>query len=290
MTRLFGRKYKMIVSGLKNDGTIQTVTTFRGPVLDGRTGLSISFKIKHSLKRDGNKAEFKLYNLNETHRAEFQTNKDVKVTFEAGYSENIDQIFKGDIITSIPSKEGVDFITTMQAGDGQNQLRRSKISESWKKGTPLDKVLKTMAKKMGVGLGNAFEKISQGDIRGSLTELASGFSVAGTTADEMTKMARSMGYEWSIQGGQLQFLEIGKDLGNTAIVLNAASGMIGSPEPGKKGIVNVKSLLQGKLIPGKKVLIESVGINGLYRIQTVEHSGDSKGGDWFSQIEGKPTK
>ncbi|KKK49424.1 hypothetical protein LCGC14_3135220, partial [marine sediment metagenome] len=87
---------------------------------------------------------------------------------------------------------------------------------------------------------------------------------------------------------QVQLLRQGGTNGDDQVLLNAASGLIGSPEIGEDGILDARSLLQGKLSPGRPVRIESSAIDdGFFRIEKVIHFGDIAGNEWYSDIEAR---
>jgi hypothetical protein len=110
----------------------------------------------------------------------------------------------------------------------------------------------------------------------------------GQAADILDRMARSSGYEWSVQDGQLQFLEVGKALQRTAVSLTPDTGLLGSPEVGEKGVVTARSWLQPSIIPGRKVHIRSRQVNGFFRVLKLLHRGDTRGSEWYTEIEGQP--
>ena len=106
---------------------------------------------------------------------------------------------------------------------------------------------------------------------------------------ELDRLCKTLGYDWSIQDGQLQLLGARDTIEpGDAIVLNPASGMIGTPEPGENGIVEVRSLLIPQLSPGRRVKLEAAAIQGNYRVEKVVYQGDTRGQDWYADLELKP--
>jgi hypothetical protein len=113
-----------------------------------------------------------------------------------------------------------------------------------------------------------------------------------------------MGLDWSIQSNAIKFVEFDKSDGSRVVSLNPNTGMIGSPQrlqgitrkakgkststkPGWK----IKALLRPEIVPGGQIQIESREIpqNSKFTVSTVEHSGDTHGSDWTSQVEVRET-
>jgi hypothetical protein len=66
--------------------------------------------------------------------------------------------------------------------------------------------------------------------------------------------------------GELQLLGPNDAIApNDAIVLDSNRGLVGSPQPGEKGIVEARSLLNPHLIPGRVVSLSSRQATGFYR-------------------------
>lgn len=76
------------------------------------------------------------------------------------------------------------------------------------------------------------------------------------------------------------------EIPTTKTILNAATGLLGSPEPSPIGC-NVRILMNTMLVPGDVVDIDSFRIpqlNGLYKLITVAHIGSSRGDAWYSNL------
>ena len=155
-------------------------------------------------------------------------------------------------------------------------------------GTQLTQALRKLAEDMGVGLGNAIEKITAGNFRGGITEFTKGISLSGKTSDQLGKLLETAGLTYSIQDGQLQLLGPNDTLKGQVVVLQQGTGLIGSPEIGEAGIVKARSLLQGTLMPGIKVNIKAKEVEGFFRIERSGFTGDTWGNDWYVDFEAKP--
>ena len=287
--RLFDRDLVINVGGLRIASRLQDETRQRLGLRQNEisTILKVTFKIVRTLKKEPNKAEVSIFNLKKDNRIALQEKKQPTV-IEAGYIDNVSQIFSGNLEFGNNRKDGRTWITTLQAGDGSQKYKSARINKSIKGPAKIGDVLKTAAKALGINVGNLDSAAAGGSKRGSLKEFTSGIVLSGKAELSVDKIAKSMGLGWSIQDGQLQFLGADDTIGDLAPLLAPGVGLIGSPEPGDKGIVKVRTLLQPELLPGKRVKIESAEIDGVFRIEKSTFLGDTHGTDWYTDLECKP--
>jgi hypothetical protein len=64
--------------------------------------------------------------------------------------------------------------------------------------------------------------------------------------------------------------------------------MIGLPSKGEKGII-VRSLLNAQLVPDAFFALKTKEMKGVgtYKIISVKHTGDTREGDWYTEVEGE---
>lgn len=291
MGRLFNRDVvvtigsKRIASRPKSDPEITKPT------------LRIRFRINKSLGRDPNTAELTLWNLSEESRAAFQEEGNPPVVVEAGYVDETTQVFSGDLFRASNVRNGLDWETTIEVGDGAASYRKSRISESFGPGTSVEDVVNKIVDSMkGLGAGNVLDKLGEGSLRGGVDEFSKGRSIVGLSAEKLDEVLSSAGIDYSIQDGMLQALKPNETTGDDAVQLDAASGLIGSPELGDSGVVKARSLLQGAIAPGRRIEIravraaqgrEQVRFEGAIRVEHVTHVGDTWETDWYTNLEGE---
>ncbi len=281
MTDLFNRDIALTV------GTLRIAS--RDEVGLDQAVLRIAFDVMLSRARDPNKATLKIWNLNEDSRNSIQEQDRLDVTIEAGFTGTLSQIFKGDMRFGNSTREGSDWITALEAGDGAKQNRSARVKASFAGGTKVTEVLKKAANALGIGTGNLEQVIAAGSKRIGMTEFTNGTVLTGKAADAIDNITKSMGLEWSIQGGQLQILEPNETTQDEAVLLSTGSGLIGSPTAGEKGRVKARSLLQPDIFPGRKVQIQSALFEGsFFKTEKVKHAGDTWSTNWFSDMELKP--
>lgn len=254
--------------------------------------LRMSFKVTKTLTKDPNKALIKIFNLASATRSAMKK-KGAAVVLSAGYESNAAVIFSGDSRLTDHVKEGTDWVTTIECGDGERAYQFQRVSESFKPGTPIADVIRHCAKSLGINVGNLEEELARGDFRGGLTQFAHGYAVHGKASAELDKLMRTAGLSWSVQNGALQVLRGGAPATGSAILLTPETGLVGSPDFGtwdkKKNAapIRVKSLLQPTIRCGGRVEIRASNIKGQFRVDKISHEGDTRGGNWYTDAEVK---
>ena len=270
MTRLFGRKARLTVDILEIED------------------LDFAFNIERSLSKEPNTAEIKIFNLKEDNRNQLTfAKRGVQTILQAGYGGTMGVIFVGNLKEVASVKEGVDWVTTVRSGDGQTAANQARFNKSYAAGTSAAKVVGELADALGINTSKAGRALREAVLRDGTQQFVKGTVVKGSTYDELDRLLRSMGLEWSIQDNELQVMTSGAPLANTAIKLSPSTGLIGSPVVGSDKIVRVQALLQPDLMPGRKIEIESERVQGLYRIAKVVFSGSTEptAGNWYAEIE-----
>lgn len=132
----------------------------------------------------------------------------------------------------------------------------------------------------------------------------------GMVRDHLRDFASSVNMDWFIYNGQIILLGKNNTLPSTTnTTLSPTSGLIGYPEQTDQGI-KIKSLLNPNLVPGGQVTLQNSAIlqqslnlstsgsssnsspnnltpispNGQYKILFVEHYGDTRGNDWYTDL------
>lgn len=256
-------------------------------------GLRVQFEVTKTLTKHPNTCDIKISNLSEHTRKQMKKRR-AKVILLAGYEDTVAQIFSGTARTTDHVREGAEWVTHIQCGDGEVAFKHARVSQSFSSGATVSGVVTGIANSLGLGAGNVQEQLSAGGFRGNIEQFAQGYVAHGNSSTELSKVLDTAGFEWSIQDGALQILKPGKTSKRQAILLSPDSGLVGSPElgaPNKKGkpsVMKAKSLLQPGLIPGGEVAIKARSVDGHFRLEKVKHTGDTAGGNWYSEIEGHP--
>ena len=302
---LFDRKYALLIgpkySGRENDPN--------GIKIEG---LRVTFKCEKNLEKNPNAITLEVYNLSKDSRSLLEENStrdlatgevtkwDPKthpptIIFNAGYAQNIKNLFVGNTARVVTKRVGTDIITTIEAGDGEEAFAKARLDKSFAPGTKVNDVLTNI--KAALGLDKGQEKgIDLKD------QFLNGMTLSGPARNHLDMITERQGLEWSIQNNQLQIIPRGVYTDEEVILLNSETGLIGTPTKTKiinkslvKGAdgkevesgVTCTALLNAEIKPGRRIKIESEFINGVFRVQKVTHSGDTHSNNWYSEIEAR---
>lgn len=291
MTALFGRVCDV------------TVSTLHLP------GFRCHFRIEKTLKPEPNKALVEVWNLSPDHRGQLsqlapgkKVSKGkgkkglvsppilgtIPVRIEAGYKDpGPGLIFLGNLRTVDSERQGADWLTTITSGDGERAFRTARINQSFGPRTPPDTALRALVKSLGIGEGNLGQVVSRLKATGGATLMTRGLVLSGPTARMMTDFCRSAELEWSVQDGNLQFLDLNKASSQKAIVLASGTGLIESPTVDGAGVLKCKTLMIPGLKCGAIVVVKGSNVEGNYRVEKITYEGDTHGREWGCEIEGK---
>lgn len=214
---------------------------------DGRM-LAIDFETESNRSKEPNKGIFNLYNLAESTRRDIEQNA-TGIRCYAGYDDNVKLIFSGDVVYVRSPREGAEYVTQIQAGDGYKAFTKSVTSKTYASGTDKQIIIDQMAKDMGL-----VTKMAKDTIMG-VTTGATTFD--GRTKDTLDGLLSDNGASYSIQDREIHIATIGKPVDNDAIVLRAETGLIEAPAVTDKGI-NIRAFLNPDIRPGKLIVVEAI--------------------------------
>jgi hypothetical protein len=249
-------------------------------------GFDVTFEITKSLSaKTPNKAELRIWNLNADHRKHLQELEHVFVSIEAGYASGTSLVYKGDLRDVVSVRDRSDWITSITS-DAARRARKKRLVKSFAPGSSVADIIAATAKAMGINMGNAEQAALAAKIAGTgAAKFFNGYAVAGAVDEELDRLARSTNLEWSIQDDTLQFLEYGKPMARLAVRLTPDTGLIGSPEPGNKGIAEVRCLLIPDLYPGRRVEVQAEHVKGFFRVEVTKHTGSTFGDEWYVDMQ-----
>ena len=243
-------------------------------------GLRVVFQVEKSSESNANTAKVSVFNLSVEGRALAEEEK-AFLLLEAGYRGRFGQLFVGDITRAYISRQGPDWVTTVECGDGSRALRSTHIDKSYAPGTDYADIFKDVVRSF-VDQG----KVGIGSMLGVKSEKAqTGLSLSGNSKAVLDDLTEKQGLEWSIQDETVQVLPKNAHIGRQAVLLTPDTGLIGSPirrEVDGGAGVEFRTLLIPALLPGRMTKIESRQINGFFKLRQVNFSGDTHGQSWYA--------
>lgn len=282
MTQLFDRTVSVLVSRPVNGDFFRS-----GALITEIRDLRVEFQVEKHLGREPNTCEVKITNLAENTRAEFQT-KPLKLRLEAGYDGSPQRLFTGDLRWGDSIRESTDWATTLQIADGGRAYRNGRVRRSYKRGVTALTAVKELARSMGLTVPRNALAASE-----LASQFAAGIVLQGRSQAELTRVLDRAGMDWSIQDERLQILRKAETRPDAPITIDQDAGMIGVPEygaPERKGkppTLTVRTLLYPVIGPGMRIRMNSRQVRGLFRVERVAHTGDTRGDTWATEIEAK---
>jgi len=255
-----------------------------GVAVDER--FQIEFAVSKSVGADQNRIDCTIYGLSEQTRTRMMEPGQV-IQIEAGYAEGTEVLAIGDITRAVIEYAPPEIRTVIEAGDGARALRDRKVNLSFAAGASVQRVLDAIAQELALG-----RRATGAQVEGEYQE---GVSFSGTAKDALDKVTARAGVTWSIQDGELQILDREQPSQGRGALLTPETGLLESPqriddeafglERAAGDGYEVRSLLNPKIRPGEPVVIQSRDVDGQFRVDTVTHSGSTRGNDWETVAE-----
>jgi hypothetical protein len=284
MARQYKRVYNLTI--LPTDGEARVISDLR-----------VNFEITKSVLSFPNLCKLVIYNPNEETKSALQK-KFTKIILNVGYEGDVRLLFKGEIRNIFQTKSGVDRLITVYAGDGERDWQNAAFNKTFTENVAISSAIEEVLK--------TFKEVTIGTLNGlpQVADKLRGQTLSGSSKDILDQFADEYGFDWSIQDGEVITTPIESPLeGDEAVLINAATGMLGSPTVTEIG-ADVSTLLNPRLLPNRAFKIESINSDiqlgnlffrnvkrtdaeGVYKIQEVTFKGDSREGDWVSSVKGR---
>lgn len=293
MTKQYLRKVRLIVGGSNTPGVVAD----RDAGID-LSELHIKFSVRNTTAQVLKRAEIRIYNLNQDVANKIQ-NEFTRVELSAGYGDDIGLIFQGQIAQIRVGRENAtDTYVDIFAQDGDAAYNFSVSNRSLAKGWTPDQLYTSLLQDLepyGITAGH------KPDFSGE--SASRGMACYGMTRDYLRDLAAQQGCEWSLEDGKINFVKLSSFIAGEAVVLNSATGMIGTPEMTLQGLT-VRSLLNSRIKSGGQIKIDNASIaslqlnipyagidvapgtdaDGAYTSRVVQHVGDTRGLEWYTSM------
>jgi hypothetical protein len=238
---------------------------------DGRM-LAVDFDVKHTNGKEPSVGNFAIYNLTEETRKRIASDA-VGIRFYGGYEGNEKLLYSGSIEKVFNKRQGNDIQTELRCGDGFREFTKSVTSKTYASGATKEEIVSNIAKDMGLGLKVA---------KGALTGVMNGSkTLDGLSKDVLSEIVPN----WSIVDGEINISGSAvTPMSDDAVLIKSDTGLLESPTITEKG-VNVKAQIDPDIRPRSLLKVESMTVNGLFVVQSVQFVGNNYGGAFDMNIE-----
>lgn len=257
----------------------------------------IQFEIIKSKNAKENTAKVEIYNLAPNTR-KLITEQEALVRIFAGYAQNkgLIEIGQGDISKVKHNRDKTEVVTEIYMAEGIRKIRDNPISISFSSKSKLK--LSNILDNLRTKSNNQFD-FRLIDVDDSKT-IDNGYSDLGSLDQILNNLRLQFGFEWSVQNGIITIKGTKKSVANEIMLLTPKNGLILHPESVKhvsrrlekssitkqdRKVNSIQALLQPHLQVNDIIAIESQDLKGKYEIQKITHKGDTRGNDWYSDME-----
>lgn len=278
MTRLFKRVWTLKATTLRAGGAINEIRTW--------DRLDLSFEIEKTDDQGINEGKIEIIGLSRDSR-QFLSQPHTFVELTAGYEDQSDVIFRGEVELCSPERQAPDWVTTLEVRDGAAIARTAKGDKSFKKGTPNVAVFNYLIGLLTKSAAGNIAPLQRGSINLSKVKgvLAKGRSFKDFAYEHLFDLCRSFGLALRVTDFKINITPIKEPLFSEFVRIDKTNGLIGSPEVTEEG-VKIKCLKRSDIEPGVVFILESIGVSGLYQAKNVKMVGTTDTGDWGPEVEG----
>lgn len=261
--------------------------------------MQVEFEVHQAMVSIPNWARIRVYNLSQ--ETQQQAYKEFHhIDLAVGYNGYAERLFYGQVrqfnagLREDAKDTYIDFIC--QDGDyGHNWTVINKtLAKGWDY-KDMFQALHGAFKANGLSVGHQSKLPIQKFPRGRV--------MYGSAKNHMNRAVDNINAEWSIENGEITVVPYDGTLPGQAIVLTPATGLIGLPQQTINGIT-LRSLINPKVQDGGLIKLENDTIqtasintattavnyipsfdpNGLYKVYSISHTGNTRGNDWHSDI------
>lgn len=274
-------------------------------------GLRISFEVVRTVIGTINKSRIVIHNPAPATLAILSA-AGTFVSLRVGYKStqlgenNIVEIHRGEVRNVFQAKLGQDRSLTVYSAEGSSPLALAYVNKTFEAKVNVKTIIEYIVQSFVEFTTPA--TVTKGRITGidNLGMIAEGLTVSGSSRVELNKLAEEYKFRWDILGSEIYVTGKGHVLSQDVAVINSHTGMVDSPTITEIG-ADVKTLLNPYLKPNTLFRIESVNADtrrgdpyyprrkddpiagtaeGTYIVQEVLFAGDTRAGDWTSQVKG----
>lgn len=267
----FGRRCQLSVE-------VNPSTTPGSDFAEGRNNIvippekTIEFEISRQSLGSSQEAVFRVLNLGEKTRNlifkdPYALTEYRAIQFRAGYADQpfLPLCFNGFVRSATSSRPGDDWVTEISAYDGGLQMANAFTAQTIASGQSVAETLKLLA--------NSLPRVAGAPVIGEFPATNKrGKVLFGPTWNVILQESQGLAV---FDNGQVKILNVDEAIAAEIPVINADSGLIGSPRRTQTSL-EIETLLETRLTLGQIVKLESLTnkfFNGLYKVMGFTHRG-----------------
>ena len=241
------------------------------------------------------------YNISDNVRKFLEQNNGKKpvILLRAGYESDkeLPILFNGEVIMVTDSFNGTTRKTDLTCTTGTTAIQEAYSVKSYRAGTKPADIVADVLKDLKLPVGTYYlpDSMSVGIEKPVIVP-------AVPAIEFLRKYGKDNGFKVWFEDGTVNLFseEARPSITTTAFKISSDTNMIGSPtiktsdvamtelKAGSRQSVMVQTTLNGAYSIGARVELISKYHNGIYEIESIEHSGTFEGDDWNSKLELKP--
>lgn len=234
--------------------------------------LYIKIEIKKVISGKPNEGSVKIYNLADSTETQIKE-KGVRIRVFAGHDNRPILLHDGDIRRVERDRSGVNRITTIILGGNTIKLAQAIFNQSYAGQVSVKQIVTDAIPTFNIESSD----IDQIPDNAFLND----FSFTGKTGDLLDKILNPIKVQWFENDNLISF-SAEKNALDDVVVLNKNTGLVGSPSITDKGI-KFKAVLNGRITLNNRIKIESILVNGTYKVIQLLHIGDNRDGDFVTE-------
>ena len=244
--------------------------------------MRVVFDLRSENQSSPTPSTIKIYNLGKASASHIAEPGQV-VRLYAGYGDisDSDALAVSKILRVLHERSGLDRITTIVLDGSDSATRGAVISLEIPGTVGLREVVESVVEEMGLGVDQeALNAVPD-------EELEEGYSFNGAAKTALTKLLEPRGLTSYVVDGVVYFARPGQSFVRADFLLTERTGMIGSPSATENEGARAKMALNGSIVLDQLVEIRSEALDGLFKVTSVAHLGDTWGGEFVTEFEGQ---
>lgn len=241
--------------------------------------LRIDFDIIRHNYASTNTAQIRLYNLSAQHRNmllhdqyDFSPEDVLSVTLQAGYGNGPQWpvIFSGNATRAYSVREGVNFVTVIEAQDGGDAYANATVNTQFPAGTQQRDIIIALIEQLKP------YGVSAGSISKFEGEISKGVAYSGNVLDILRQLTNQ---NFFIDNLTANALVPGDSTAANVLTIDASAGLLETPIK-QQQYLEIKILFEPRLVIGSQINLKSstaAVYNGVHQVVSLHHKGTISG-------------